>query len=121
MCSGRVDEKFIWHAFRKGAPMVLVSGCHFSDCHYIKAVTWTQRRVEKVWSRMDQLGIRPQRLQLEYISAAEGQKFVRVMTELDGVLHKVSRQEVDQTMRLLEAQESRAGRATAVAAAAPSA
>jgi heterodisulfide reductase subunit A len=121
MCSGRVDEQFIWHAFRKGAPLVLVSGCHFSDCHYIKAVTWTQRRVEKMWSRMDQLGIRPQRLQLEYISAAEGQKFVRVMTELDGLLHKVSRDEVDGTMRLLEAQETRAGRATGAAAAVPSA
>ena len=31
MCSGRVDEKFIWHAFRHGAPMVLVTGCHFTD------------------------------------------------------------------------------------------
>ena len=39
MCSGRVDQKFIWHAFRKGAPMVLVSGCHLSDCHYIDAST----------------------------------------------------------------------------------
>ena len=121
MCSGRVDEKFIWHAFRKGAPLVLVSGCHFSDCHYIKAVTWTQRRVEKMWGRMDQLGIRPQRLQLEYISAAEGQKFVRVMTELDGVLRKVSREEVELTMRLLEAQEAGPGRATVAAAAVPGA
>lgn len=121
MCSGRVDEKFIWHAFRKGAPLVLVSGCHFSDCHYIKAVTWTQRRVEKMWSRMDQLGVRPQRLQLEYISAAEGQKFVRVMTELDGVLRKVSREEVESTMRVLEAQESGPGRATVAATAVPSA
>ena len=121
MCSGRVDEKFIWHAFRKGAPLVLVSGCHFSDCHYIKAVTWTQRRVEKMWGRMDQLGIRPQRLQLEYISAAEGQKFVRVMTELDGVLRKVSREEVELTMRLLEAQEASPGRATVTAAAVPGA
>ncbi|MGB5880371.1 MAG: hydrogenase iron-sulfur subunit, partial [Thermoanaerobaculia bacterium] len=53
MCSGRVDQSFIYHAFRKGAPMVLVSGCHFSDCHYINAVTWTQKRVEKIWTRME--------------------------------------------------------------------
>ena len=110
MCSGRVDEKFIWHAFRKGAPLVLVSGCHFSDCHYIKAVTWTQRRVEKLWSRMDQLGIRPGRLQLEYISAAEGQKFVRVMRELDDLLHKVSPEEVQATVRILDEQAARSAR-----------
>jgi heterodisulfide reductase subunit A len=32
MCSGRVDEKFIWDGFIKGAPVVLVSGCHIGDC-----------------------------------------------------------------------------------------
>ncbi len=102
MCSGRVDEEFIWHAFRKGAPLVLVSGCHFADCHYINAVTWTQRRVEKVWSRMEKMGIRPGRLQLEWISAAEGPKFARVMKELDGLLERVTPEEVEETKRVLE-------------------
>jgi len=101
MCSGRVDEKFLWYALRKGAPLVLLSGCHFSDCHYINAVTWTQRRVEKVWNKMEKLGIRPGRLQLEWISAAEGQKFARVMKELDGLLKKVTPEEVQETMRIL--------------------
>ncbi len=102
MCSGRVDQRFIWHAFEQGAPMVLVSGCHFSDCHYIDAVTWTQRRVEKVWTKMEKLGIRPERLQLEWISAAEGQKFARVMRELDEMLRTVTAEEVADTMRILE-------------------
>ncbi len=102
MCSGRVDEKFIWHAFKRGAPLVLVSGCHFVDCHYIDAVTWTQRRVEKVWTRMEKLGIRPERLQLEWISAAEGQKFARVMKELDELLRQVTPEEVAETQKILE-------------------
>jgi heterodisulfide reductase subunit A len=101
MCSGRVDQKFIWHAFRQGAPMVLVSGCHFSDCHYIDAVTWTQKRVERVWTQMEKVGIRPERLQLEWISAAEGQKFARVMRELDAMLREVSEAEVEETMEIL--------------------
>ncbi len=104
MCSGRVDEKFIWHAFREGAPLVLVSGCHFSDCHYIDAVTWTQKRVEKVWNKMERLGIRPERLQLEWISAAEGQKFARVMRELDELRAQVTEEEVAETQRILEAE-----------------
>jgi heterodisulfide reductase subunit A len=117
MCSGRVDEKFIWHAFRLGAPLVLVSGCHFTDCHYIDAVTWTQKRVEKVWSRMEKLGIRPGRLQLEWISAAEGQKFARVMRELHEHLHRVTPAEVEETIRILEKQPPVPGRSkTAVAA-----
>ncbi len=101
MCSGRVDEDFIWHALEKGAPTVLVSGCHFSDCHYVDAVTWTQQRVEKVWNQMEKLGIRPERLALEWISAAEGQKFARVMRELDDQNKKVTEEEVKETMEIV--------------------
>jgi heterodisulfide reductase subunit A len=103
MCSGRVDQSFIMHAFRKGAPMVLVSGCHFADCHYISAVTFTQRRIERVWTQMEKLGIRPERLQLEWISAAEGSKFARVMKEIDAMLREVTPEEVRKTVEILSA------------------
>jgi heterodisulfide reductase subunit A len=108
MCSGRVDEKFIIHAFKLGAPMVLVSGCHFSDCHYISAVEWTQKRVDRLWSKFDKLGIRADRLRLEWISAAEGQKFARVMRDLDEALKTVTREEVEHTMRVLTEDEQKA-------------
>jgi coenzyme F420-reducing hydrogenase delta subunit len=66
---------------RKGArPVVLVSGCHIGDCHYIDANHWTEKRVEKVRKRMEKWGIRPERLQLEWISAAEGIRFAEVMS-----------------------------------------
>jgi len=107
MCSGRVDQKFVLHAFKKGAPIVLVSGCHFSDCHYIDAVTWTQRRVEKLWDKLDKLGIRPERLQLEWISAAEGQKFAKVMRELESMRQKVTEDEVKFTMQVMEQEEQK--------------
>jgi heterodisulfide reductase subunit A len=105
MCSGRVDEDWILHAFKKGAPIVLVSGCHFVDCHYINAVRWTQKRIEKLWNKLERLGIRPERLQLEYISAAEGQKFAKVMRELEEMRKKVTKEEVDQTIKILEDEE----------------
>ncbi|MFH1515866.1 MAG: hydrogenase iron-sulfur subunit, partial [bacterium] len=108
MCSGRVDEKFVIHAFKKGAPIVLVSGCHFADCHYINAVHWTQKRVEKLWNKMERLGIRPERLQLEWISAAEGQKFAKVMRELEELRKQVTPEEVVETMRIFEEEERKA-------------
>jgi heterodisulfide reductase subunit A len=101
MCSGRVDQKFILYAFEKGAPLVLVSGCHFADCHYIDANRWTQRRVERLWNRLEKKDIRPERLQLEWISAAEGQKFARVMKELEDMRAQVSPDEVTFTMEAL--------------------
>jgi heterodisulfide reductase subunit A len=107
MCSGRVDEKFVIHAFKHGAPIVLVSGCHFADCHYIDAVTWTQRRIEKLWNKLERLGIRPERLQLEWISAAEGQKFGKVMRAVEELRQKVTEKEVKETMEILRKEEEK--------------
>jgi heterodisulfide reductase subunit A len=101
MCSGRVDEKFVWYALARGAPMVLVSGCHFVDCHYINAVTWTQRRIERIWTKMERLGIRPERLQLEWISAAEGQKFAKVMQAMDELVREVTPEEIVEGQRIV--------------------
>lgn len=102
MCSGRVDEKFVWHAFEKGAPVVLVSGCHIGDCHYIDANHWTVKRVEKMRKRMEKLGIRPERLQLEWVSAAEGIRFAGVMKNMEDLRRSVTPEEIAETVRVLK-------------------
>jgi heterodisulfide reductase subunit A len=101
MCSGRVDEEFILYAFKQGAPIVLVSGCHFTDCHYINAVTRTQKRIDRLWNKMERMGIRPERLQVEWISAAEDRKFARVIKEMEELRQKVTRAEIKETIRIL--------------------
>jgi len=101
MCSGRVDESFIWHGFALGAPVILVSGCHIGDCHYISANHWTEKRVAKVRRKMEKLGIRPDRLQLEWISAAEGIRFSNVMLNLEKMRREVTPEEIDETIRIL--------------------
>jgi heterodisulfide reductase subunit A len=101
MCSGRVDSEFVLHAFRKGAPVVLVSGCHFGDCHYIDANHWTAKRIEKLKKRLEKMGIRSERLQLEWISAAEGQRFRRVMEHMEELRKTVTPEEIQETIRLL--------------------
>jgi heterodisulfide reductase subunit A len=120
MCSGRVDEKFVLYAFQLGAPMVLVSGCHFADCHYINAVHWTQKRIDRLWNKLDKLGIRPERLRLEWISAAEGQKFAKVMRELEEALPTVTEEEIAFTKKVL-AEEAKKKRKKAAEAAAEAA
>ena len=105
MCSARVDESFIWHAFKLGAPIVLLSGCHIGDCHYISANHWTMRRADRIWNRMEKLGIRPERLQLEWISAAEGPRFARIMRDLEDMRKKVTPEEIEHTKQVLAAQD----------------
>jgi len=102
MCSGRVDEKFIFNGFLNGAPVVLVSGCHIGDCHYIDANRWTEKRVKKIRKKMDKLGIRPERLQLEWISAAEGSRFARIMGRMEKLRQGVSIQEISETIEILK-------------------
>lgn len=101
MCSGRVGEGLILKAFALGAPIVLVSGCHFADCHYINANRWTQRRVERLWDKLEKAGVRPERLQLEWISAAEAQKFAHTMRELEEMRKRVTPEEIEYTKQVL--------------------
>jgi heterodisulfide reductase subunit A len=102
MCSGRVDEKFIWEGFLKGAPVILVSGCHIGDCHYIDANHWTEKRIKKVHKKMEKLGIRPDRLRLEWISAAEGVRFARVMEGMERFRQGVTPEEIAETVMILK-------------------
>jgi len=101
MCSGRVDEDFVLRAFRKGAPVVLVSGCHFADCHYIDANRQTVKRMYRLWNYIEKRGIRPERLQLEWISAAEGPKFQRTMNQMEELRQTVTQEEIDHTVEVL--------------------
>jgi heterodisulfide reductase subunit A len=101
MCSARVTEDFVLYAFMKGAPIVLVSGCHFADCHYINANRQTVRRVYRLWDKLEKLGVRPERLQLEWISAADGQKFARVMRDIEELRKQVTAEEVEHTKKVL--------------------
>jgi heterodisulfide reductase subunit A len=113
MCSGRVHEKFVWRAFEKGAPVVLVSGCHIGDCHYIDANHWTERRVNKMWKKMEKLGLRAERLALEWISAAEGVRFQEVMERMERLRQTVTPDEIAETRRVMSEQKKKKKKKTA--------
>jgi len=48
MCSGRVHPRFIYHALGRGAGMVLVAGCKFGDCHYLRGNLTCNERMRKL-------------------------------------------------------------------------
>jgi heterodisulfide reductase subunit A len=102
MCSARVSEEMVLEAFRCGAPVVLVSGCHYADCHYITAYRQTIKRVQRLWNTLEKAGIRPERLQLEWISAAEGQKFAKVMKQMEELRKAVTADEIKHAMEALK-------------------
>ena len=82
MCSGRIDPVFILEAFRSGADGVLVAGCHPGDCHYLSGNYKAERRVLILKRLLEQLGLEPERLRLEWVSAAEGDRFATVVKSM---------------------------------------
>lgn len=89
MCSGRVDPVFIIKAFETGSDGILVSGCHPGECHYISGNLKAKERIDSTRKLFELLGLEPERLRLEWISAAEGEKFSRVITDFTEVLRKI--------------------------------
>ncbi len=82
MCSGRIDPQFILEALAKGADGVLVGGCHPNDCHYGEGNYKMLRRFRLLRRMLADMGIPAERVRLEWISAAEGEKVKTVMTEM---------------------------------------
>ena len=83
MCSGRIDPAFILEAFKDGADGVLVAGCHLpSDCHYVNGNFKALRRITLLKMLLQDFGIEPERLRLEWVSASEGEKFAVIIRDM---------------------------------------
>ncbi|MCZ7392748.1 MAG: hydrogenase iron-sulfur subunit [Candidatus Methanoperedens sp.] len=84
MCSGRIDPLHVFNAFLEGADAVLVTGCHIGDCHYVNGNDKTKIKYRFLENVVRELGLEKERLQLNWISASEGEKFanfIRGVTE----------------------------------------
>ena len=81
MCSGRVTPGMVLKAFKLGADGVLVSGCHFGDCHYIFGNYKAVEQFEKTKGLVRTLGLEDGRIRLEWVSAAEGDRWGKVIDE----------------------------------------
>jgi heterodisulfide reductase subunit A len=62
------------------------------------------KRADRIWERMEKVGIRPERLQLEWISAAEGPRFAQIMCDLEEMRLKVTAEEIKKTIGILSEQ-----------------
>ena len=80
MCSGRIEPLFVVKALQMGADGVIIMGCHPGDCHYQEGNTKARRRYEVLARTLEQFGIEPGRVRLEWVSASEGERFVEVVT-----------------------------------------
>ena len=80
MCSGRVDPVFIAEAFINGIDGVLVLGCHLGDCHYISGNYEAELKMKMVSKSLSMINF-SDRVRLDWVSAAEGNRFAQIVTD----------------------------------------
>lgn len=89
MCSGRIDPSFVMKAYSEGADGVLIFGCHPGDCHYKEGNYKTIRRYYMMKKLLSEFGIEDERFRLEWVSAAEGEKFTEVVKDATEKIKKL--------------------------------
>jgi F420-non-reducing hydrogenase iron-sulfur subunit len=81
MCSARVAPEWIIKALSNGIDGVMVLGCHIGDCHYISGNHRTAKRMSLLKEMLGYVGIHPDRLLVDWVSASEANKFQQLVTE----------------------------------------
>ena len=82
MCSGRVDLSFVLRAFSNGMDGVFIGGCHLNECHYItNGNHHAYGMVQLCKKLLEHIGLNPERIRIEQMSAGEGIRFAEIMND----------------------------------------
>jgi formate dehydrogenase len=90
MCSGRVDLEFVLRAFANGNDGVFIGGCWLGECHYITEGNYDALSMMHLGKKLlEYIGLNPDRLRLESISASEGIRYAEVVTDFTARLKEL--------------------------------
>jgi coenzyme F420-reducing hydrogenase delta subunit len=90
MCSARVDPLHIFRAFVTGQDAVFIGGCHLNDCHYVTNGNYDALSTVYICKKvLEHIGVNPDRLRLEWVSAGEGIRFANIMNEFSPAIEKL--------------------------------
>jgi coenzyme F420-reducing hydrogenase delta subunit/DNA-binding transcriptional ArsR family regulator len=90
MCSGRVDPAHIFRAFSTGQDAVFIGGCHINDCHYVTEGNYDALSMVYICKKLlEHIGLNPERLRLEWVSAGEGIRFANIMNKFGPKIEKL--------------------------------
>jgi F420-non-reducing hydrogenase iron-sulfur subunit len=90
MCTGRIDPAFILRAFSNGVDGVFIGGCWLGECHYVTEGNYDAVSMMLLTRKLlEHIGISPERLRLEWVSAAQGNRFAEVVTDFTNELKEL--------------------------------
>jgi F420-non-reducing hydrogenase iron-sulfur subunit len=82
ICSGKIDSRHIYKAFRAGADGVLILGCPEGHCHYQDGNYQTRKKVYLMQKVMKAFGIEPERLSMNMSRDPEGRNIPHLVQEM---------------------------------------
>ena len=81
---------FIISAFLNGKDGVIIGGCWPGECHYITEGNYIAYSTMHLGRKiLEMLGLTPERLRLEFISASEGSRYAEVMNDFSKKLRQL--------------------------------
>jgi len=90
MCTGRIDPAFILRAFSNGVDGVFIGGCWLGECHYVTEGNHDAVSMMLLTRKLlEHIGLNPERLRLEWVSAAQGNRFAEVITDFTNKLKEL--------------------------------
>jgi len=89
MCTAMLDPSLVFESFFLGADGVLIAGCHEQDCHYDTGFIKARNRYESIKEMLAEAGINENRVKIVSISAGEGEKYTKVISEFKRDLEKL--------------------------------
>ncbi len=90
MCTGRVDLSFIFRALLNGKDGVFMGGCHPGECHYLTQGNYGALSTLHMGRKLlETIGIRSERLRLEYVSASEGSRYAEIMDDFSSKVREL--------------------------------
>ena len=88
-CSGRISPYYIVKSLQVGWDGLLISGCHPGDCHYLTGNLVARRRFAVLRDLLTFMGIEPERVNFSWVSAAEGERFAKIIKKVVEKVRKV--------------------------------
>jgi len=94
MCSGRVDLEFVLRAFANGNDGVFIGGCWLGECHYVTEGNYDALSMMHLGKKLlERIGVNPDRLRLEWVSASQGIRYAEVVTDFTNRLKELGPQD----------------------------
>lgn len=81
-CSSMVRDVFILRAFEAGADAVIVLVCPEGACRYVEGNLRAKRRVQRVQSLLDEIGLGSRRLSLFNVDPGDHKSILRIMQDM---------------------------------------